>query len=376
MVDPKRLHWEKIMSLEIAAILDPISEHCFKKEIGCNLFTFTTSECELVFENKRDMLLIESAWEGKDKSWGGVFHGPYFQTIKKLTDDCRSRNIPVVYWGKEDPNDMMRFYKIAKLADYVFTTDEGCVDQYITLLKHDKVRCMPFAAQASIHNPLNPVKRLPAVFFAGTYWTGHKKRKEELNYLLSAAVSDLHIYDRNFDVPESDRPDRVFPERFKKYIQGGSVSYEIMDLIYKRYRAMINVNLVNNSPTMFSRRVFEAMACGTPVISSPAFGIDAMFGSKVITARSEEEAKVGIEKLKEDGYWNHVSFLGAREVLSKHTYTHRMVDICEMIGLEWKEGQERLDILTNIYKANNIQEIQESCSKYLKQQTILKNSVL
>ena len=50
---------------------------------------------------------------------------------------------------------------------------------------------------------------------------------------------------------------------------------------YRCYDVMLNVNTVTGSPTMFSRRVFESLACGTPVLSSESVGMSRMLGGHV-----------------------------------------------------------------------------------------------
>ncbi|WP_139019775.1 glycosyltransferase, partial [Bacillus wiedmannii] len=83
-----------------------------------------------------------------------------------------------------------------------------------------------------------------------------------------AAKYGLEIFDRNYEKNKKGlMPNHRFPERFDPYIKGSLKYYEI-DKAYKGYKVMINVNTVKQSPTMFSRRVFEGLACGTPVVST------------------------------------------------------------------------------------------------------------
>ena len=44
-------------------------------------------------------------------------------------------------------------------------------------------------------------------------------------------------------------------------------------MAYRAYKIFLNVNSVHESPTMFSRRVFELLSSYTNVLSTPSVGI-------------------------------------------------------------------------------------------------------
>ncbi|MBI4579190.1 MAG: glycosyltransferase family 1 protein, partial [Planctomycetes bacterium] len=105
---------------------------------------------------------------------------------------------------------------------------------------------------------------------------------------------------------------------------------------YKRYRVFLNVNSVKDSPTMLSRRVFELLACGTPVVSTYARGIETLLGDNgVFLVATEAEATRILERLMhDDDAWARASALGIRKVLSEHTYAQRFAEICQRAGLD------------------------------------------
>ena len=85
---------------------------------------------------------------------------------------------------------------------------------------------------------------------------------------------------------------------------------------------------------MFSRRVFELMACGTPVVSSPSDGITAMFGALVKVATSTAEAEAHLAYLLgDDDRRARYAHAGARDVLTHHTYAHRLRTILDAVGV-------------------------------------------
>jgi hypothetical protein len=110
---------------------------------------------------------------------------------------------------------------------------------------------------------------------------------------------------------------------------------------YKDYRAFLNVNSVKNSPTMFSRRVFELLASGTPVVSTPCTGIRQVLGDDVVRmVDSESQTEQALRDLLEDeDRWGRVSALGIRRVMREHTYKQRFRFICQCAGLSVPEDQ-------------------------------------
>jgi len=332
----------------VATILDTFSEDCFGLEFDTHCSLRWDDDFNAVIPIC-DFLFVESAWEGRDKSWGGVFFGPFWKVFTDLCEICRKNSVPIVYWAKEDPVDYNRFLKIAKLADYVFTTASECVRMYKKDLGHDRVYTLPFAASSFLHYP-SPEARLNKVAFAGTFWTGsHPGRKEFLEKMLDVAaeMDMLHIWDRNHGTPESDRPDRLFPERHRKFIQG-FLPFSEMASAYRKYLAFFNVNIVSGSSTMFSRRVFEIMACGTPVITSHSPGIDNILGSAPITVRSKLEIRNVLENLQDYSLWEKISLSSVKAVLDGNTYSHRLKKILDVLGLEDLVLNERIENLKGV----------------------------
>ena len=106
------------------------------------------------------------------------------------------------------------------------------------------------------------------------------------------------FFDRNLTRPEYG-PDYRFPDQYKEAIKG-TLTYEEMLTAYRCYDVMLNVNTIADSPTMFARRVFESLACGTPVISSESVGMTRMLEGHVRVTRSLEETKKHLQELMGD----------------------------------------------------------------------------
>jgi ubiquinone/menaquinone biosynthesis C-methylase UbiE/spore maturation protein CgeB len=342
-----------LKDLRVAAVLDTFSESSFGPE--CDLVTFRPDNAEAVLTRQLPhLLLVESAWQGNGGAWQyqvGTYN--YAESVgvphlSALVAWCREREIPTVFWNKEDPVHFDKFKQAAQLFDIVLTTDADCVERYRGLpkLRATEVAALPFAAQPRLHNPISLNDAREAIpVFGGTYYRNrHPERRAQLEMLLDAArPSGLVIFDRTFG-QQSDG--LGFPERFTPHIRGG-LPYDEMVAAYKRYRVFLNTNSVTQSPTMFSRRVFELLACGTPVVSTPSVGMQQLFGDIVAAVDDETAARSEIERLlTDDTLWHQRSAAGIRRVHGQHTYAHRLASVAELAGYRIPPfGDERVAVL-------------------------------
>ena len=75
---------------------------------------------------------------------------------------------------------------------------------------------------------------------------------------------------------------------------------------------------------MLSRRVYEILASGTPVVSTPSPAIIEQFGNAVTTVETERQAIKEVTRLVGDKlYWSQQSHLGYRHVMQGNTYKDR-----------------------------------------------------
>jgi spore maturation protein CgeB/SAM-dependent methyltransferase len=322
--------------LTIATILDTFSESCFRYE--ANLVPLSLKGWQAEMEAHRPaFLLAESAWLGNGGQWQYLFSKYLARDVNPLRDLlawCKAEGVTRVFWNKEDPSNFEVFKDVAQDFDIVFTTDEDCIPRYRELLGHDRIYPLPFAAQPAIHNPMHDaIKRNRSVCFAGS-WRARKypERATDTETLLAPALEfGLDIFDRNANSKKAQ--ELAFPAPFEAAVRG-SLDYDAMLSAYRGYKAFLNVNSVKESPTMFARRVFELMACGTPVISSESVGIRAMLGSLVKIASTPEETRQHLERLLGDtGYRARYAHAGYREVLTRHTYGQRLRAITDAVGV-------------------------------------------
>lgn len=318
--------------LTVAVILDRFSALALGYE--WRQIEFGQLDWRQTLERERPQLLfVESAWGGNDDRWSGAMSGPAGpnEPLRDLVAWCRERQIPTVFWSKEDPPDFDLFLDTARLFDHVSTVDGDCIPRYREALGHDRIGLMQFAAQPRIHNPIAVEgRREYDVAFAGSYFADrHPVRRDQMETVLEPALeAGLHVFSR---LPEVSG--RAFPSQYAGHVVG-SLPYERMLAAYKRYKLFLNVNSVTDSETMCARRVFELSACSTPVLSGYSRAIEAVFGELMPMARTREETRTRLaEILSEPGLRDRRAHRALREVLSGHTYGHRLDDVLRAAGI-------------------------------------------
>ena len=353
----------------VAAILDTFTEHALRQEV--NLVLMSPIHWRAQMEKRRPVcLFVESAWRGNNGGWQNLivgYEGAEDNPLRELLEYCRSNGIPTVFWNKEDPPHFDNFIGAAKEFDYVFTSDADCIPRYKEVLGHDRVYVLPFAAAPRIHNPSRE-KGWPnyPVCFAGS-WVSRRypERAEALQFLLDPALpKGLHIFDRNLTRPEYG-PDYRFPDQYKEAIKG-TLTYEEMLTAYRCYDVMLNVNTIADSPTMFARRVFESLACGTPVISSESAGMSRMLEGHVRVTRSLEETKKHLQELLGDEEARiREGHLAYRFVHENHTYRQRIDEVFRRVGLVDQIGSEQpsVSVLMPTMRPQNVARCIENFTK-------------
>lgn len=326
--------------LTVAAVVDEFTGACFSPDV--RLVHLTPENWEDVFSNNEiDLLFVESAWSGRHDSWKGII--PYADRpengaiLRRLAEFSSRQGVPSVFWSKEDPPDYEVFRKAASFFDYVFTSDANLIPRYSRELGRTQVYALPFAAQPAIHNPVGkteePGKEL---LFAGAWYKRHKDRLIDYERVLDPARSfeGFHIYDRMHGSPREDL--FGFPERFHPFIRG-KLPYHSLLQEYRKYKVFLNVNSVQDSPTMFSRRVFEVLLSGTPIISGWSLGINRMLGGDIVQmVSSPEEGLEAIKALLNDPERRQeLGRLGVRRVMEGHTCEDRLRTILDTIGISY-----------------------------------------
>ncbi|MGL4343567.1 MAG: CgeB family protein [Cellulosilyticaceae bacterium] len=324
-------------TIRIATILDEFSYECFKYEAKLKQLSYSGWQEEMnAF--KPEILLVESAWQGKNGSWSNRIarYGIYCdREVLKLIDYCKEKNIPTVFWDKEGLNNFHYFINTASLFDYVGATDENVIEIHQAMRESRKVFILPFAAQPMIHNSIGKGDYLLGnVAFAGS-WYGAKypERIKEMEIILTPALRfGLDIYDRNYDKQSVlSEESWKWPPVYQNAIVG-KLPYKAMVEAYKQYKVFLNVQSLNESKWMVPRRVYEILACGTPLVSSYSVGLQTQFGNDVHIAKNQNQTITLLNRiLMEDTEVTYQTKQTQQKILKYHTYQNRLETILEKI---------------------------------------------
>ena len=317
--------------LRAGVVLDDFSLAGFAWEFTCLPIAPEASHHSLV-ELNLDLLLIESAWAANSGAWRYRLMGPEGpgEDIRRVLASARALKIPIVLWNKEDPPHYEDFLPLARLCDWVFTTDANMIPRYQQDLGHDRIGCLPFAAQPRLHNPVRPTYGWHArdVAFAGMYFA-HKypERREQMDYLLSGALDACADHKPGFEIFSrylDSKPEYQFPGLLAAQVVG-SLNYRQMLTAYKAYKVFLNVNSVVDSPTMCSRRVFEMTAAGAVVVSTPSPALENLFpGGELPVVSSRVQTRDTVKGLLRNAeYRDRVTHRAQRAIWKQHTYLKR-----------------------------------------------------
>lgn len=326
--------------LRVASILDEFSHLCFKYD--CELLSLSaTNWADELTAFRPDFLFVESAWAANNKEWqyevANLHMNAHRTKLKKLIDFCKYQGIPTVFWDKEGSGDFDFFKEAASYFDIVTTADETNIPNLISYCGHERVYVLGFAAQPQIHNPIHRyAHQLGRVAFSGSYYS-HKypSRQRDMETIVKPSLAyKTDIFDRNYNKESKLYEKLKFPQEYRKNIVG-RLDYAPMVEAYKNYKIFLNVNSIQNSDYMFSRRVFELLASQTFVISGASKGVEKLFEGIVPISRSKEET---IEYLRiylsNDALRTKATKEGLRNVMQNHTYKHRLQTLCDLLKLD------------------------------------------
>lgn len=328
--DPSRKRYTS--DLTVACVLDEFTAECLSHEV--KLIKVTQEDWQSQIEqNPPNLLLVESCWKGNDGNWGTITKGSGGgKKLSGLLRYCKRQGIPTVFWNKEDPPHYDKFGPIAALFDLAITTDINMVPRYKADFGIDAY-ALSFGAQPKVHNPEPVIPRLHKAVFAGSYYGDKPKRCADFNevmHQLELAKVGYDIFDRNY---QKGIEKFAFPDHYQANIVGNLPPEEVWKA-HKGYKYQVNMNSVQDSATMFARRVYESLASGTPVISNDSVGVRELFGDIVIMPGEQSIA----EQLKaleaSPSAYHELARRGVRAVMREHTYGHRIQALCRLLGME------------------------------------------
>ena len=200
--------------------------------------------------------------------------------------------IPTVFWNKEDPVHFDDFADAATQFDWIFTTDADCIDRYVEAGRpragRRPARSPP--SRASTTRSARPASASPGPASPGAGRPTTTPTVAPTSSCCSVPSSTPGCSTSSTAWPLRVPPARGSPRRTTRPCSAPDRT-PTCSTEYRRYACFLNVNSVKTSPTMCSRRVFELLACRTPVVSTPSRAIDELLGDAVITVETQADAR-------------------------------------------------------------------------------------
>ena len=330
--------------LKIALIADHFTTECLSME--CRIRSLTPSNYREVLDSwQPDFVFVESTFHGVQGSWRyELARQPRWlrltrpQAIFRLVEHGRSRGIPTVFWNKDDGAFFDAFIDVARAFDFVFTTDDACLERYRRELPQGvpaSVLMMPYQPRFHAFDGFHFRHR--AACFMGSYY---RRILNERRYFLDMVFGateqtgmKLHVFDRNHG-----RLSGFLEFRFPKYGHlklHPRVAHRETAQVYKSHVVSLNVNSVTDSSTMISRRLLEILACGGIAVTNGSSAVEAYFKDYCHVIETREQAVELFDRLKHGPSPEDLqrAEAGAPYVEREHSWTHRLEELCASIGV-------------------------------------------
>lgn len=343
---------------KIGMIADEFLYNSFKDTADV---TFISSDANIE-KMHFDFVIVATTWRGIDESWQGVASPKSRMRahLMLMLDELIERQIPLVFYSKEDPVNFHLFKDIATKCDYIYTTAEEMVQDYIEYTNNTNVGVLQFGVNPHYHNPIGTrteqaIKNKDGVIFAGSWTKKYPQRNKDLARIfdgLSSSGNDLTIFDRNLHL---ERERYLFPSKYIPYLTG-PLSHDELMKVHKIFRWALNVNSVKYSDTMFANRVFELQAFGNLIISNYSVGVNNQFPNVFMV---NDESDVGpILNRHSESELREFQAKNIRNVMLENTTYHRINEIANFIGLTSNATQpvigvvvhERTEALVDMFK--------------------------
>ena len=97
---------------------------------------------------------------------------------------------------------------------------------------------------------------------------------------------------------------------------------------------------------MFSRRVFELSACGTPVVSGHSRALGNVFGDLVaLSSGPEQTTEALVELMKSADLRDRIGHLAMRKVFESHLYGHRAESVLRAAGVTAPSRERSISVV-------------------------------
>jgi spore maturation protein CgeB len=190
------------------------------------------------------------------------------------------------------------------------------------------------AADVRVFHPMPGVAQQGDLAWIGNWGDG--ERTGELHEFLLDPVRALSLRARIYGVRYPEDARRLLRERGIEY--GGWLPNFEAPRVYAAHRAAVHVPrrpYASALPGIPTIRVFEALACGIPLVSAAWQDSECLFtpGKDYLVARNGAQMQAHLEALMNDsGFATCLATHGRRTVLARHTCAHRVDELFDILA--------------------------------------------
>lgn len=200
------------------------------------------------------------------------------------------------------------------------------------------------AADTRLFRPLEASERAGDLVWVGNW--GDEERTAELHEFLFEPVAALGLRGRVHGVRYPEEGRRALEAAGLEY-GGWLPNYEVPS-VFARYRCTVHIPrrpYVERLPGIPTIRVFEALACGIPLVTAPWEDREGLFtpGRDFLMARDGAEMKRLLRAVLEDeGLARELAEHGLETVRRRHTCARRVEELLAIKGELDSAGKERV----------------------------------
>jgi spore maturation protein CgeB len=189
------------------------------------------------------------------------------------------------------------------------------------------------AADTALFYPLPNIKKSIDLLWIGNW--GDEERSRELAQYLIKPIARLGLHARVHGVR--------YPNDIKQMLAALGIDFagwlpnHRAPAAYAHARATVHVPrgpYVETLPGIPTIRVFEALACGIPLICSPWRDVEGLFSEGCyLTAHSEDEMTTALDLVLQDrALADSLTAQGLRAIRERHTCEHRVRELLDIVG--------------------------------------------
>jgi hypothetical protein len=287
---------------------------------------------------KPDFLLVESIWISATGHWhmGQCPGSPYREEIVEIVRLASQLGTPTVFWITKGHEYHAHYKEVARRFDHVFCADPLEVD----LLRTEGVSAhlLPPCVQPAMYNAFRHYEYYDAMRLGILYdgWADLDRMTDQLRIIEEIKPYGLHIIESRYQIFRR-RVDALTD--YKNFILG-CVTEKNRILAMKYASAYLTLEKTLSTQTTQQWKSLEAAACRLPVIHYGSLPVGDIRKGIISEFPAEISLLLELVRFQEDDFYRQrIAHLACRKVYLKHTFSHRINEVCRKIGIthDWTE---------------------------------------